>query len=114
VGSTYTLRWIQNSIGPNKCIAAFGQDFNWRSNCETNWGISIWPDQNFGGFPNLRSFVLVPYPRSPDAGFSVAISQNGKVSVVDSYSVGSLGHPFAITIEALDGSKWASQWFEFK
>jgi hypothetical protein len=107
-GSTYTLRWVSNADGVTGCTS-IGAAYKWTSSCENNRGFQIWPGSSVSGFPSPTTFQLEPYSLNGDY-FVVAYNAGGKKTLT-TYTVAKVGHGLAITIEAPNGSKWASNWF---
>ena len=94
--------------------ASAGSTFDWSANCQTSFGLSIWPfsgDTSYLGYPNQGTFQLEPWARNPDA-FVLAYGTSGGNKLITGYTVGSAGSLLAFTIESPDGLlRWASNWF---
>jgi hypothetical protein len=88
---------------------SIGNTFRWNADCENRHGFQIWPGSSVSGFPGSTQFQLEPYSLNNDY-FVVAFMNNGKKTLTG-YTVAKVGHGLAITIEAPNGSKWASNWF---
>jgi hypothetical protein len=107
-GSTYILRWVSNTDGVAGCTS-IGAAFKWTASCENKHGLGILPGSSVSGFPSSTTFQLEPFRLNNDL-FVVAFSAGGKKTLTG-YTVAKVGGGLAITIEAPDGSKWASSWF---